>query len=145
MHPHDIYQSFLSERNPTLGTFVGKESHLKIYAYAPVKPGNYETPPTEQLDWPSHCLKHSQNYIKMLQPHSWSTSFARNYFIALECSLEDVQIKCDDIVLDLWAEHMEWAKVVGNNLIISLINMSVHITCYASAWHTPVIPVWNKS
>ena len=36
-----------------------------------------------------------------------------------------------------------WAKVVGNNLIISLINMSVHITCYASAWHTPVIPVWN--
>ena len=31
--------------------------------------------------------------------------FARNYFIALEYSLEDVQIKCDDIVLDLWAEH----------------------------------------
>jgi len=26
---------------------------------------------------------------------------------------------------------MEWANVVGNNLIISLINMSVHITCYA--------------
>ena len=34
----------------TLGTFVGKESHFKIYAYAPVKPGNYETPPTEQLE-----------------------------------------------------------------------------------------------
>jgi len=33
----------------------------------PLKPGNYETPPTEQLDWPSHCLK---NYIKMLQPPS---------------------------------------------------------------------------
>jgi len=40
---------------------------------------------------------------------------------------------------------MEWAKVVGNNLMISLINMSVHITCYACAWHTPVISVWNKS
>ena len=49
---------------------AGKESHFKIYAYAPVKSGNYETPPTEQLDWPSHCLKHSQIYIKMLQPHS---------------------------------------------------------------------------
>jgi len=93
-----------TERSMNLGTIVGKESHFKIYAYAPVKPGNYETPPTEQRDWPSHCLKHSQNYIKMLQPHSWSTSFARNCFIALECSLEDVQIKCDDIVLDLWAE-----------------------------------------
>jgi len=54
----------------TLGTFEGKESHFKIYAYAPVKPGNYETPPTEKLDWPSHCLRRSQNYIKMLQPHS---------------------------------------------------------------------------
>jgi len=40
---------------------------------------------------------------------------------------------------------MEWAMVVGNNLIISWINMSVHITCYPSAWHTPVTPVWNKS
>ena len=43
----------------TLGAFVGKESHFKIYAYAPVKPGNYETPPTEQPDQPSQRLKHS--------------------------------------------------------------------------------------
>jgi len=113
----------------TLGNFVGKESHFKIYVYAPVKPGNYETPPTKPLDWPSHWLRHSQIYIKMLQPHSWSTSFARNYF---ECSLEDMQNKCDDIMLDLWAERMEWAKVVGNNLIISLINIYVctyHMLC----------------
>jgi len=69
----------------TLGTFVGKESHFKIYAYAPVKPGNYETPPTKQLNGPSHCLKHSQNYIKMLQPHSsgtrlWAPAFMKHFF-----------------------------------------------------------------
>ena len=44
----------------TLSTFVGKESHFKISAYASVKPRNYETSPTEQLDGPSHCFKNSQ-------------------------------------------------------------------------------------
>jgi len=58
-----------TEHSCTLGTFVGKESHFKISVYAPVKPGNYETPPTEQLDWPI-SISLSMDLINMLQSHS---------------------------------------------------------------------------
>ena len=67
---------------------------------APVKLGNYETPPTEQLDWTGLVIA-----LSIVKTTSRCCSpiheAVRNYFIALECSLEDVQIKCDDIVLDL--------------------------------------------
>ena len=54
----------------TLGTFVGKESHFKIYAYAPVKPGNYETPPTEHQDWP-HPLTLTFSQLQSQWTVSW--------------------------------------------------------------------------
>ena len=68
----------------------------------------------------------------ILQSNSWS-NFAHNVFIGLERSLEDMQIKCDDILLDRWAEHME----SNGALMCKLFWLWFYHFAIDSVWESP--------